>query len=428
MLKRLTGKGGASTENRANKGRTSSPEHYNTEKQKAHSGDTKKRLTLAANTKTHQEILYYLAENDPSQDVRKAVAENTSTPLQAARILAEDEDSDVRIALAERLLALLPDLSSDEQSHLYAFAVQALSTLALDEVLKVRIALAETLKDHAHAPPDLAAQLARDIERQVSEPVLRFCAALKDEDLLDILGQHPESWAIQAIAGREGVSADVSKAVIDTGDIQAGEILIANEGAQITKDMLEDIVEKARRTPEWHHSVAARKNFPPKLAQELAEFVDESVRNLLVNRGDFDQQTIDEIMDVVHRRMDYAVHYSDEKPSARAKRLHKKGELDDEVLGDALAMRDYDFVSTGLACLSGAPQDDIDKIMDMKAPKAVVAICWKAGLSMRMAFRIQQEMARISHKELVYPRDGTDYPLETDELNWQLEFLGLKAA
>ena len=427
ILRRLSGKDGGTRS--AQLGPRRNSKRYEAEKRKAHSQDQKKRLALAANTSTHREILYYLAENDSSQAVRKTVAENTSTPIQAARILAEDEDIDVRMALARRLMALLPDLGKDEHSHLYAFAVQALSTLALDEVLKVRIALAETLKDHAHTPPDIAARLARDLERRVSEPVLRFCTALRDEDLLDILSEHPESWAIQAIAGRADVSTDVSKAVIDTGDVPAGEILIANEGAEITRELLEEIIEKARRTPEWHHAVAARKNLPPALAQELAAFVDESVRDLLVNRGDFDQSTIDEIMNVVHRRMNYAGdNESDESPENRAKRLYKENRLDDEVIGDALAMRDYTFVTTAIAFLSNAPKKEIEKIMDMKAPKAVVAICWKAGLAMRMAFRIQQEIARISHKELIYPRDGTDYPLERDEMNWQLEFLGLRAA
>ena len=64
----------------------------------------------------------------------------------------------------------------------------------------------------------------------------------------------------------------------------------------------------------------------------------------------------------------------------------------------------------------------------MRKAKPVVALCWKAGLSMRFALRVQQEMAQIPASELLYPRDGTDYPMTTDELRWQLEFLGFKAA
>jgi hypothetical protein len=63
----------------------------------------------------------------------------------------------------------------------------------------------------------------------------------------------------------------------------------------------------------------------------------------------------------------------------------------------------------------------------MKAPKPIVALCWRAGLSMRFALRLQQEMAQIPHLDLIYPRGGTDYPLSEREMTVQLDFLGLKS-
>jgi hypothetical protein len=47
---------------------------------------------------------------------------------------------------------------------------------------------------------------------------------------------------------------------------------------------------------------------------------------------------------------------------------------------------------------------------------------------MRFALRLQKELGHIQPKDLIYPRDGTDYPLTRDEMLWQLEFLGIKAA
>ncbi len=41
------------------------------------------------------------------------------------------------------------------------------------ELLKIRKALASTLKDHAYTPPKVAGQLARDVEREVSESTVR---------------------------------------------------------------------------------------------------------------------------------------------------------------------------------------------------------------------------------------------------------------
>ena len=137
------------------------PADYDSQKQLAVSGKTRDRLALARDINTHKEILFYLAEHDPDEKVRKAVAQNIATPMQANTKLATDASVDVRMALAGQLVKLLPDLSVDTHSQLYAFAVQALGTLALDEVLKIRSALTSTLKDHAYAPPSVAAQLAR---------------------------------------------------------------------------------------------------------------------------------------------------------------------------------------------------------------------------------------------------------------------------
>lgn len=404
------------------------PADYDHQRIIMNSGDRKERLTLAKNSGTHKEILYYLAEKDPDPKVREAVAMNEATPLQASKVLSTDQSQDVRLALAGRLMDLLPELSKDKHSQLYAFAVQALGTLALDEVLKVRVALSSTLKDHAHAPPKVAAQLARDVEREVSEPILRFCTALSDEDLLDILSAHPASWAVEAVAERESVSGPVSGAVIDTNDRSGGRALIRNEGAIITEIVLQQVVEKAREYPEWQAPIAERKTLPVSIAKELASFVDASVREILMERPDFDSETSEEIAAIFRRRMDFASgdEGQEESVEARVKRVYKAGQLNEELLSDAIAMRDRDFLCAALGKMIRAEPRVVEKILDMRSPKSIVALCWHAGLSMRMALQMQKEMGKILPKDLIYPRDGTDYPFTDEELEWQVEFLGLK--
>ena len=385
-------------------------------------------MSLAKNTKTNREILYYLAEQDPDPKVRMAVAQNASAPEHVSTILAMDDDTDVRMALAKRLMDLLPDISQDKQSQLYAFTVQALGMLALDEVLKVRLALSSTLKDHAHAPPKVAGQLARDVEREVSEPILRFCTALADEDLLDILKNHPASWVVEAIATRDQVSENVSQVVIDVEDIQGGTALITNEGASLTDVVLQVIVEKARDFPEWQKPMAIRKSLPAELAKELASFVEGSVRDLLMLRGDFDPETTEEISSIFRRRLDFASDNEDEEEPVeiRLKRAIKEGGLNEDKLSDALGMRDYDFVTGAIAYMAKSDFISVRKIFDMHHPKAIVSLAWKAGLSMRMAFELQKTVGEVQPKEMIYPKDGSDYPLSEEEIKWQLDFFGFK--
>jgi uncharacterized protein (DUF2336 family) len=405
---------------------------YEMQKKIAHEGDAEKRLRLAKDKNTHKEILYYLAEHDSDPKVRKAVVNNKSLPVQAGTVLAKDIDVDVRLTLAKRLVELLPELSKEEHSQLYAYAVQSLGTLALDEVLKIRKALSSTLKDSAYAPPKVVGKLAHDVEREVSEPILRFCVALSDEELLDILAQHPEGWAIEAIAGRQKVSNKVSRAVINTKHRPAGSVLLENEGADISDALLKEIVEKSKACPEWQKSIAGRKNLPVGIAKALAGYADASVRDILLRRDDFDEQTIEDISQMFRRRLDYATEKelseSEEGPNARAFRLHQEGRLGDETISDALAMKDREFIYAALSLMSEIELKMVEKIFDLKAAKPIIALCWKAGISMRLALKLQQELAHIPPKELVYPKGGTDYPMSRDEMLWQLEFVGVEAA
>lgn len=399
---------------------------YEQEKEIARSDNVSARMKLARNRATHQEILYYMAQNDPDPVVRKAVAANMATPVQASSIIVADSDQDVRMALAERLVRLLPDLSSDKHSQLYAFAIQALGALALDEVLKIRTVLASTLKDELQAPPQVVGQLARDIEREVSEPILRYCVALSDTDLLDILRGHPASWAVQAIAGRPMVSAAVSEAVIDADDEPAGLLLLENKNADINEDTLGKIVEKAKTFASWQKPTALRKNLPPRIAKELAGFVDQSIRTLLEERTDLDPETMDEISSIMRRRLDF-IDAGEQAATAedRVKKLIADGKLSEETIADAMGVRDREFVIVALAAMARTSRVTVEKVVAMHAPKPLLAVCWKAGISMRMALQMQKELAQIPSRELIYPRGGTDYPMDKTELEWQLEFLGI---
>lgn len=406
------------------------PVRYEREKKIARSDDEGKRLSLAKSSETHQEILYYLAEKDPSDAVRQAVARNAATPVQASPVLAGDSNADVRLALAERLVRLLPDLSRDKHSQIYAFVAQSMGTLALDEVLKIRKALSTALKDSEYTPPKVASQLARDIEREVAEPILLFCTALSDKDLLEIIKDHPESWSVKAIAGRKKVSGIISRAIVETNNRPAGKTLIENKGAEISQELLEDIIDRARDFPEWHGAIAMRKSLSPKMAKKLARFADKSVRKMLVEREDLDPEAIEEISDIFKRRLDFAGDDgpSNEDPMKKAIRLEKTGGLNADIVSDALAMRDRDFLYAALARMANTTVPMVAKIIDMKAPRPVVALSWRAGLPMRLALKLQQELAHVPHNELIYPKEGTDYPMDEDEMKWQLEFLGVKAA
>lgn len=399
---------------------------YMEERNVAQSGDKSKRLELAKKENTHQEVLYYLAEHDPDKDVRKAVAKNPLTPIHATTVLSKDKDIDVRMALLKRLVHLLPDLTDEEYSSLYAHVVQALSNLALDEVIKIKRTLSATLKDKGYTPPQVASQLAKDVEREVSEPILKYCITIPDEELINIVRQTQFEWAARAIAQREKLEEDVSQAVFERSEDfpKAGEDLIKNQGAKLSADTLHFIIERAKDRPEWHKPLATRSDLPADMVTSIAGFVSSKLRKLMLKQNDFDDKTCEEITEAAKRRMTFLQDRQGNaiKPEKKFENLIRDGHLDEEAIGDALALREYNFVKQALAYRADLAAETVQRMLDTKSPKTVVSLCWKADLSMRMALTIQQELVKINPKEIIYPRRGKTYPLDQETMEFQINF------
>lgn len=355
-------------------------------------------------------------------------------PANAADIVVPDRgsddvanpDADIRIALADRLVKLLPAIETEAHSELYGFAVQALTALAQDEVLKVRRALSTALRDYAKAPPAVVARLARDVEREIAEPILRHCIALEDNVLLEILAGHPEPWAIAAIAARPTVSEKVTDAVFKAGDILGTALMIGNKGAQISRDTLQAIVDGARRHAEWQRPLALSPHLDIDLTRELTGFVSETILEVLKDRSDLDAATRLGVVSIVERRIAYTKNDGGQKtPADKVERFARDGRLTPELVHDALAWQERVFAVLAMAKMAGIPAETVERILGAGA-KPVVALCWKAGFPARMCVDVQRLAGRIQPKDLLYPKGGTDYPLTQDEIAWQLEFFGAK--
>lgn len=397
---------------------------YEEQKAKLNAGDTGQLLALARNEKTNPEILYLLSSNH-NGEVRRAVAGNKATPVQAAPAMAKDVDQDVRLTLASRLVTLLPSLTSEEHSKLYAFAVQALVTLTQDEVVQVRKELSDALRDYAKAPPDVVARLARDVEREVSEPILRFCVALADDELISIISSHPEPWVLSSIASRAIVSDNVTSAIIDADDAPAIRTLLQNSGCKLNEEQLYEIIERARVFPDWHRPIALRTEMSIDLAQRLAGFVDEAILDVLEKRSDFDATTRKGIADLVKRRLEYSRSGTPtEAAAARVERYAQEKKLTPELIHDALNWQDSEFVILALALRSAVHPQVVRRMLETHKPKPVIALCRKANLPMRLAVDMQRHLAKVTRHEIMYAKDGTDYPMTDAEVTWQLEFFG----
>lgn len=351
----------------------------------------------------------------PSQKVGDALVESR---------LAGAGDADLRASLARTLCRLLPDLPPAGADAVTNLAIRALEQLARDHITRVREALATAIKDVACAPPSVVRTLARDVERTVAEPVLRCCAALTDEDLLDIVATEPAGWALAAIARRHRVGSPLADAIVGSGDAAATGILLDNSGAVIAETTLERLVALAEQHPDWRDKLARRPALPRRLAVRLADFIDVTVMETL-RRTDFDDATVAEIAAATRRRIDWAEDRdSGDSPERRAVRLHRQGKLNDAAMGDALSWNETGFIHAALSLRARVAPEVVTRILTAHDAHAVTALVWRAGFSMRCAMQVQARAAGIPPRAMLNARDGSGYPLSPAEMTRRLHRYG----
>ena len=396
------------------------PPDYEQAKALAQHSDPAIRAGLVRQGTLSPELLYYLAD-DESPEVRRAVVVQPALPVQATPRLARDGDGEVRTLLATKLARALPGLQGEELRALRDVAHHALELLAADQLVRVRAALSSTLAEIDCAPPQLVARLARDTAREVAEPVLRTCALLSDEELIAILATRPEPWVIQAIARRRTVASNVSEAVLAADDGEATTMLLDNAGADIPSALLGSLVDRSGTLTDLQPHLARRPGLPPRLLVSLAEMAEENVLRTLERRHDLDEPTAQAVAAVLKRRLDWA------QASYEGGGGKPKGDgPTEEQVWDALSWGDHGFVRKALARLARIPAGTVAHILETQSPRAVTALAWRAGLSMRCARQLQVKGAGIHPRQALNARMGTEYPLSEAEMRWQLDFFGIE--
>ena len=375
------------------------------------------RRDLAARNDAPPEALYYLAaEGSPA--VRRSVAANPSAPAQANRHLADDKDDDVRVELARKIGQLLPKLPPEYTKRMRDLTIETLERLARDTLPRVRQALAEEIKALDCVPPRLIKALARDVE-QVAAPILEYSPLLSDSDLIEIISSAQASFALQAIAKRRPLRANVAEAIATALDVPAVATMLLNSSAKIRHQTLDKIAQQAERVKDWQEPLVFRDELPQRVVRRLAGFVSKALIEALAAKHDLDEKTRRHLKDRLQKRFDEEAH-GGKGPDLLA--LKKAGKLDDAFVEGAIDRGSRELAIAALALLAALPPETVARIFQTGSAKAVTAVVWRAGLSMRIAFKIQTLLLRLPTPELLPARDGVHFPLGEHEMTWHLNY------
>lgn len=364
------------------------------------------RVRQSANTTTDPAVLAGFA-SDPSVTVRASLALNPAAPDAANAVLARDPDQRVRELLARKLGTLLPSLSEDDRDDLRHRTWSLLTQLAADEADRVRAVIASEVKDLPDAPRDLILRLAYDSMVTVCEPVILFSPMLSSADLVALVASAPGTDTRETIARRSDLPETVTDAIAASADDRAIRALLCNQSAQIREATLDALVARSADHESWHDPLTRRPVLSAQAMRMLSEIVAGHLLEVLAARTDIPEQLRERVRDKL------AGPVKEEAPPASPEdRLLALAQNGDAVGAIAL-----------LAERADVSPDLVEQAATLRSTKALVALTWKAGLSMRVAVAMQSLLAKAQASVIIQPGPGDSFPLTIEEMKWQLTFL-----
>ncbi len=384
------------------------------------------RVRIGASPATEPTTLDALA-HDPLPLVRAAVAMNDAAPEAADRHLAGDPDVRIRELLARKLANLLPTLSGSERDRMGHHACEVLCRLAADEAERVRTAIAEVVADMAQAPRALILKLAHDAAVPVSDPVLRLSPLLTDADLLALLVAPPHDAVATAIARRASLSPELCDVVLASADAPAIQALLANPAAAIREATLDALVRVAVLPGSGGSD---EPGLPTRTAETLRALVLEQVMDMMTHQGELGVEVATEL----RRRLSLRVLPGRDLRGGNAAmsaavaleeafRTREQGRLDEAALLGAAQRGEGRLLGAMLSVAAGVPLGVVDRAARLRSAKGLVSLVWKAGFGMRVAGPVQLLLARLAPPQVLVAAADGGFPLEAQEMRWQVHFL-----
>lgn len=398
---------------------------YEEAKLVAAKGDAKARAELAAHEDLEPEFLYFFATDEDAR-VRRAVAKNDGTPLQADLLLAKDVDQSVREELAFKIGRLVPTLTEDESEQLAEMTFQVLEILAQDQVPHIRAIIADEIKHLHNVPKRLIQRLAEDAEITVAGPILEYSPLLTDEQILQIVTSGLRGGALEAVARRRNVSNRIAKAVVDQDEDPAIAELLKNQTAKIGDKLMEEIAMHAETRPDLHLPLVDRGSLSKATLRRIATFVSAALVERMISSNTLEEELARDLRLAVRERID-AGETEEEKPRSdidarHADKLFKSGKLDEYAVLDAIDEGNVEFLQRSYELLTELSAKHVEKMLTSESAKGLCALAWKAGHGADIAVSLQRRIGKIPAKSMIHEAKDGSFQMSDEELEWYVDY------
>jgi uncharacterized protein (DUF2336 family) len=321
------------------------------------------------------------------------MAKKNLTKEDVSRLLS-DPSVDNRVETAVKIAEDFDSGSLSENER--QMAEEIFRFMVKDAEVRVREALAQNLKESSGLPHDLAVNLAQDVD-QVALPILQFSDVLTDEDLIEII-QSQSGDKQTAIAGRSKVSENVSEALVDSGNEQAVTNLLSNEGAAISENSLNKVVDELGEKEQIQDAMVHRPKLPISVTERLVTVVSEKLAGELVGRHDLPENAVTDL--VLQSRERAIISLSTDSDAGDVEtlvqQLNKNGRLTPSIVLRGLCMGDLTFFEVAMAELAGVSLENGRQLIYDSGRLGLRTLCREAKIPLPqlMAIRAAVDVSR----------------------------------
>ena len=280
-----------------------------------------------------------------------------------------------------RLAKIIADLFSEEGGALSdrerMLMLNILHRIFQEIEFSVRRYLGEVLAGRADVPIDLIQDLAND-SIEVAYPILTNSALLRDEDLVEVIRHRTLEHQV-AIAGRSGISENVSDALVDTGHVDVIATLLRNQDAAISRTTMSYLVEESRRVDQFQEPILRREDLPEDLAKRMVVWVSAALRRHIVAKYGLDDTTVD---DLLEQAASQAVEPATESGvDSLADELTKDRDIDADLLISTLEGGQIRLFLTLMSRLSGMRVRLLNRMLFEPGGEGLAITCKAMGFS-----------------------------------------------
>jgi len=291
--------------------------------------------------------------------------------------LAQEPSSEKRRVLLRELTDLFFS-NPDHRAGEMALFDDVLTQLAGEMEAEVRAELADRLAPASDAPAKLVRGLASDEAIEVARPILEGSRALTDEDLLAVARGRGQEH-LKAISRRETVSTAVSEAILERADDETLGVLISNDGASLSRQAHEAVVDRAGANPALHAAVVNRSQLPIDLLNEMYFVVESQLRAKILERNaEVDPAELDAALAAGRNRLaasDGALPPDYDAAERDVRSLVARKALTPKALASMLRNRESTRFMVALAELAGIDFHTARLILERRELDALAIVC-----------------------------------------------------